>query len=258
MDAIETWLAPVDPSENQNRAAAKRHEDSGRWFITSDELTTWVQGETKVLWLHGLPGCGKTVLISSIIARLQENKPRGCLLYFYFDFSEVEKQPIEALLHSLTWQLYHGYWKCRGPLDALYNDCGRGKKRPAFEALVNTFNLMLYQGEHVRIVLDALDESSTRHASLEWLKGVSLNVTKPKANIQFLMTSRRETDIEESLDKWVPSKDMIGIQNDKVNDDIRLYVHHRIHTDDSFRRWHGMSDVLYNIEYTLSRKADGM
>jgi hypothetical protein len=49
------------------------------------------------LWLYGIPGCGKTILSSTIIEDVlyHYHDPTMAVIYFYFDFNDVEKQQYE-------------------------------------------------------------------------------------------------------------------------------------------------------------------
>lgn len=67
---IQHWLSAPDPSINYNRALQQRHEGSGNWFLQSSEYSSWKTERDSFLWLHGMPGCGKTILSSTIIQDL--------------------------------------------------------------------------------------------------------------------------------------------------------------------------------------------
>jgi hypothetical protein len=59
---IIKWLSPTDPRTNQE-AARKKHEiHTGKWFTEGLAYTAWLEQPNSFLWLHGIPGCGKTIL----------------------------------------------------------------------------------------------------------------------------------------------------------------------------------------------------
>lgn len=59
---IIRWLSPTDPTTNQ-AAARKKHEDqTGKWFTKGEEYSKWKENSNSFLWLHGIAGCGKTIL----------------------------------------------------------------------------------------------------------------------------------------------------------------------------------------------------
>ena len=104
---INNWLSPPDPSTNLNHAKERRHEGTGSWFLESEPFKEWKSGSRQCLWLHGIPGCGKTVLCSTIIEHLRQIKdPSHIVLDFFFDFKDNEKQSLDKLVRSLVVQLY--------------------------------------------------------------------------------------------------------------------------------------------------------
>ncbi|KAH0372123.1 purine and uridine phosphorylase, partial [Aureobasidium melanogenum] len=68
---IRDWLSAPDPSTNYTNALEKRHPDTGLWFIDGEAFERWKGQPNSFLWLHGIPGCGKTVLSSTIIQHLK-------------------------------------------------------------------------------------------------------------------------------------------------------------------------------------------
>lgn len=49
------------------------------------------------MWLYGIPGCGKTILSSSIIQdtiQRSNDDPTNAVAFYYFDFNEIQKQRV--------------------------------------------------------------------------------------------------------------------------------------------------------------------
>ena len=57
---IINWLKSADPSINHEAAINKHEPSTGQWFIESDAYSRWKEGAISSLWLHGIPGAGKT------------------------------------------------------------------------------------------------------------------------------------------------------------------------------------------------------
>ena len=115
--------------------------------------------------------------------------------------------------------------------------------RELLQAFDNTF-----------IVCDALDECIDRDKLLEDIEQMT-SWTMPQLHL--LATSRRERDIEDSLEEVVKAEATIRIQSSLINDDIEAYVENRIHTDSKLKRWR-RPDLQQEIIAALSNKADGM
>jgi nucleoside phosphorylase len=88
-EQIKNWLGPPDPSTNANYARTLRHDSTGAWLLQNPAFQEWISGSRKGIWLHGLAGCGKTVLSTTVLDHLSVNKASDCpLLSFFFDFSD--------------------------------------------------------------------------------------------------------------------------------------------------------------------------
>ena len=209
-----------------------------------------------LLWLHGTPGCGKTVLSSTILEHVlgqHHAKPDSAVLYFYFDFNDSEKQRHEKMIRSLIVQLSK-YCSDTGLLK-LYASCSNGERQPSREILLNALRQMMTSMRDTYIILDALDECTERDELLADLEEI---VSWEDAKLHVLVTSRREKDIEEALTPLSDERSKISIQSALVNGDIRTYVHERLRIDRKLQRWQKNPQVQQEIETTLMRKADGM
>jgi SpoVK/Ycf46/Vps4 family AAA+-type ATPase len=257
---INDWLSPPDPSTNLNEAKKKRHEGTGSWFLESEQFKEWKSGPRRCLWLHGIPGCGKTVLCSTIIEYLRQNKEDSShvVLDFFFDFNDIEKQSLDKLVRSLVAQLYSGCKHSRKELDTLFSSFEDGRRQPTTESLFATFQHMMNHVEKIQIVIDALDECKTRKDLLLWMEKLS---GSGHTKFYLLATSREEEDIKSELKRWLRQDNFISIQQDPVNSDIRAYIRKRLREDHGFERWRleqFVSFVQDEIETELMKKAGGM
>jgi hypothetical protein len=157
---IERWLSPLDPSTNYIKALEQRHEGTGRWFLQSASFMKWKTRRNSILWLHGIPRYGKTILSSTIIENLKTSLPSKAVLYFYFDFTDNNKQTHDSMVRSLISQLYYKSDKTSKLLESLFSSCEDGHQQPTSELLYKVLLQMVEQVEEVWIVLDALNECS--------------------------------------------------------------------------------------------------
>ncbi|CEO59716.1 hypothetical protein PMG11_04381 [Penicillium brasilianum] len=253
---IHGWLSPPDTSTNLNEALKKRQDGTGSWFLESEAFQTWKAGTRGVLWLHGLPGCGKTLLSARLIEYLNQHiSPRCVVLDFFFDFTDPKKQTFDSLVRALVAQLYTRCEDSRKELDRLFASCEDGCRQPACEILSTTFMQMLGYIGSIQIIIDALDECKTRTELLPWME----NLTRAgHTGLQLLATSRKEADIESHLRGWLDPRDVVPVQTNSVNHDIRAYIHHHLQYHPHFERWHRNQGVRDEIETQLMEKADGI
>jgi Cdc6-like AAA superfamily ATPase len=251
---IKSWLDPPDPSTNHIQARKEHHQDTGLWFLTSERYKQWKARLCNTLWLHGIPGCGKTILSSTVIENLKTSceASNDVLLYFYFNFNDSKKQSFNSLVRSLVFQLYHIQQKSRSSLEQLYSSCKDGREQPQHGQLLTTLHIMLHNAGTTYIILDALDECRTRKELQSWL-------AKPEVQgLQLFLTSRREQDIECSISSWLAAASIVPIRQGPVDNDILAFIHSNVAEDKELQRWQYMPDVCIEIERKLMEKAGGM
>ena len=177
------------------------------------------------------------------------------MLYFYFDFKDVEKQGQEKMIRSLILQLSSQCGETPQSLEALYSSCVNGGRQPTPSMLLATLHQMIESFEETFIILDALDECSERQ---ELLEDIEVFYHWTDVNLHILSTSRREKDIEERIGPLAHCEGKIRIDSMHVNEDIRAYVHEKLQTDLKLKRWYKQPKVQQEIENALMEKADGM
>ncbi|RII24200.1 hypothetical protein CUC08_Gglean011924 [Alternaria sp. MG1] len=175
--------------------------------------------------------------------------------YFYFDFNDAQKQDLELMLRSLLCQLVQRSVMIPKGVDALFSSCENGQRKPLSHALLQVTREAAQEFTHVYVVLDALDECTQRSelmAMLETVAGWQLD------NLHLLMTSRKERDIESSLEEYIRDEDAVCLQRDIVDQDIQRYVQQRLHDDKGLAKWNKDAAVRQEIEAALMHGARGM
>lgn len=248
---IKQWLGPADTYINYTSAFALHHENTGRWFLEGSRYESFRDTPDARLWLRGIPGCGKTVLASTVIHDLQRcvGSAASTVIFFFFSFSNESKQKLDHMLRSLIFQLSERHQTAKDRLVVEFKEHDDGRKPLHGTALQSVFGQMVDTVQNVTIVLDALDESTTRPELLKWITSF------PSGHGRFLLTSRSEMEIEDFLTSWLPSNCAITLENEPVGDDIKAYVHHRLETERNLSRWRSMHNTISD---TLVEKASGM
>lgn len=254
-EKILRWLQTTDPSSNHNRACSSHKPGTGDWFTKSQSYRTWLAKPNSFFWLNGKAGCGKTVLSSTIIENtiLHCDENEGCVMaYFYFSFTDSEKQKSSSMLSSLLAQLSSQVDITPNSLVSLHRTYERST--PPIDHLKSCIQTLIDEVPffNVYLIVDAIDEipnSDGREEACKVLQELSQN---PKAHV--LMTSRREHDITEFISECNNITD-ISIQNPEVDYDIQLYIRQRLKEDKKLNRW---AELHSEIEDVLGRKADGM
>ncbi|KAI9432162.1 hypothetical protein H4582DRAFT_1120121 [Lactarius indigo] len=161
---LRNWISPPDPSINYNTACGAHHEGTATWLTRGDAFNGW-RADGCLLWVHGKPGSGKSILSSVIIRDIEDvcNAGLASMAYFYFDFKDTAKQDSRALLSSLLIQLSHQSDVYCDILHALYSAHRQGLVQPNEDALAQCLKTMLVAlGQTpIYLILDAVDECST-------------------------------------------------------------------------------------------------
>jgi hypothetical protein len=114
---------------------------------------------------------------------------------------------------------------------------------------------IIHQFPRTHIVLDALDECTDRIellSILESIAGWQLD------ELRLLVTSRKERDIESSLECLVEDSNIICLQSKLVDEDIRSYVQQRLAVDKNLKKWLKDSNIMCEIETALMEGSQGM
>ncbi|KAH9039461.1 hypothetical protein EDB83DRAFT_2295745, partial [Lactarius deliciosus] len=263
-ERLRRWQSAPDPSTNHNFASDRQHEGTAEWFIRNDKFVGWkVTGS--LLWIHGKPGSGKSVLCSAIINDIttQYNEGSASMAYFYFDFRDINKQARRSLLSSFLTQLSNRSDHFCDILSRLYRVHDNGAHQPNDSALFQCLKEMLTlpnQGS-VYLIMDALDECSDtsdvpspREQVLELVKDLA-DLRIPSLHI--CITSRPEVDISDVLESI--ASQAVSLQDESgQKKDITDYVRSVVYSGSGkfMRRWR-FEDKEHVIE-TLSERADGM
>jgi len=255
MRDIQKWLSPSDSSISQNKAFKLRHQGTGQWLLNSTFYLSWEERLDRFIWLHGLSGCGKTVLASSIIHRLNSARPSRALAFFYFDVNGGGQQTVVQMLRTLLSQL------CSRPsinldrLQTLYNTCGKGTSSPSIDQLSDTLKDVISLSGQVTVVIDALDECDKPSEVISWLEDV---LEANYSTLQLLVTSRSTGETGRVIDGWTRRHELHPIQVDGVNKDISDYLRARLFVSDEFSRWSSHKGLREMIEEKVSQQANGM
>jgi hypothetical protein len=258
LSKICSWLSAPDPSTDYHKAHKQRQAKTGRWLLESVEFAEWKESAASRLWLYGIPGCGKTILSSTVIEHLLQHyhdDTRIVTVYFYFAFNDIEKQDPELMLRSLLCQFLQRSIVVPKGVDALFSSCDNGQRKPSGHNLLEVTQQAAQEFTQVFVVIDALDECTQRSELMDMLETVD---GWQLDNLHLLITSRKERDIERSLNGYVMEENAICLQRDVVDPDIQRYVKKRLHDDKSLAKWNKDAVVRQEIEAALMSGARGM
>ncbi|KAI9442917.1 hypothetical protein H4582DRAFT_1141889 [Lactarius indigo] len=262
--SLRRWVTPPDPSSNHNIACDTHYGGTAEWFYQGGTFAEW-KSTGSFLWIYGKPGSGKSILCSTIIQDIASLREAGSALmvYFYFDFRDLDKQQRRNLLPSLLVQLSAQSRPCCDIFSRLYSAHDNGEQKPSDSVMIRCLKDMLaiLRPQPVYIILDALDECpnwpgipSPREQVLALVKEL-VDLRLPYLHI--CVTSRPEFDIQATLTSLAHHRVSLHDESGQKNDIID-YVNSVVYSDSEtmMKRWR--EDEKKMVVETLSEKADGM
>ncbi|KAI0300204.1 hypothetical protein BC826DRAFT_1183634 [Russula brevipes] len=261
---IQKWLSSPDPSTNHNTARNVQHEVKPTWFFDGGIYQEW-KSSPSLLWIHGKPGSGKSILCSAIIQDIIALHDAGSALiaYFYCDFRDEDKQSRRNILLSILSQLssQSNLNLSFDALSSLYSKYDKGTRQPSDASLIQCLKevLSLPNRHPIYLVVDALDEcphsSGLQSPREQVLDLVNDLVDLHSSNLHICLTSRPEIDIKTVLESLTSLRVSLHDQTGQRKDIID-YVTSVVSSDKNMGRWR--EDDRQLVIDTLSERADGM
>jgi len=146
-------------------------------------------------------------------------------------------------------------------LSVLYDECDRGRSNPSEKSLAENLFGILNSNKQTYIIIDGLDECpyDPNNSERSRLNDLVLGeIGKHPGNYNFLFTSRKEYDIDEAM-KAVSKRmglDIIEIQTEDVDSDVRLHVQRFVSGHKRISKW--TASIREEIEDELVKGSQGM
>ncbi|CAO2647508.1 Nn.00g084300.m01.CDS01 [Neocucurbitaria sp. VM-36] len=197
---VYKWLETTDASTIHNRSRKLYEPHTASWMLRTPEWPLWIQGKHRCLWVHGIPGAGKSILASYLAEEVEEHCKSSsndtsqfghAYYYCYFGHDQDESS------HFLRWiigQLCRQSERVPEELHDMYNS----GKAPTPSSLLSILPCAMARFKRVYIVLDAIDESMPRGDLLRVIH--VLATAEIFASLSLLVTSRHYIDIVQVLE----------------------------------------------------------
>ncbi|KAL0631516.1 hypothetical protein Q9L58_009624, partial [Maublancomyces gigas] len=216
---ILKWLSRIEYMHHHQIALEGIVEGTGGWLLEKEEFRRWrYSNVSSILWLHGIPGAGKTkltcIVIETIGSPLQQSKThQTCepVIFFYCNQGDSKRRDPTAILQALVKQISRAlpglpkavvtlYDKTEDPMPLNFQGC--------HDMLVSLLDIF----PRTTIIIDALDESDLieRGRLLE----------SSARMVKIFISSRDDVDIQLQLDK-LPN---LYIEAQDNREDIKRFI----------------------------------
>lgn len=138
-------------------------------------------------------------------------------------------------------------------LQRLY-DGSKGQRSPSQTDLLKILCSMLTQSQRTFIILDALDECAVEDDRKDLFKAIEEMMHSSSIHLNMLVTSRKETYLEEKFNDLF--NNIIALGEDNVSRDIAVHIQKRLEIDEKLKMLE--NDMKKDIKKELCKKADGM
>jgi len=228
-------LRATDPQDDKKRIEDKKGgllQDSYYWILDNAEFRAWRGNQqSRLLWIKGDPGKGKTMLICGIIDELKNSTAdTGLLSFFFCQAGDVRINNATAVLRGLIYMLVHQQRSLIPHVRRKYDRAGKQlfEDVNAWAALSEIFtNILRDPGlKATYLIIDALDECVTdRPQLLDFIAQKSSVSSRTK----WIVSSRNWPEIEERLVMATQKvKLSLELNAASVSAAVKKYIEHKV------------------------------
>ncbi|KAM3066457.1 hypothetical protein ACMFMG_012043 [Clarireedia jacksonii] len=178
-------------------------EDLYNWILGNSDFRQWHNDQqSRLLWIKGDPGKGKTMLLCGVINELERSKTKSVLLsYFFCQATDSRINYATAVLRGLIYLLVDQQPSLISHIRTKYEQAGITlfEDANAWVALSEIFTDILQDPslDYVCLIVDALDECVTE---LPKLLDFIVQTSSISPRIKWIVSSRNWPKIEKALD----------------------------------------------------------
>ncbi|KAK4249691.1 NACHT domain-containing protein [Corynascus novoguineensis] len=226
-------LYTTDPRHDKTRIEQTKGgllADSYRWVLDNTDFRRWRNNEeSRLLWIKGDPGKGKTMLLCGIIDELKAVSDPALLLFFFCQATDVSTNNATAVLRGLIYlvdQQPSLLSYVQKKYDATGNPLFRGVN--TWVALSEVFIDILEDPTlpPTRLIIDALDECIE---GLDLLLGLIVQMSSIHLNVKWIVSSRNWPIIEKKLNATT-QKVMLSLElnEESVSTAVTAYIRFKV------------------------------
>jgi hypothetical protein len=200
-------LCATDPRNDKKRIEETKGgllADSYRWVLNNVAFQQWQQDpHSRLLWVKGDPGKGKTMLLCGIINELRSSMSRTALLsYFFCQATDSRINSATAVLRGLLYMLVDQQPSLVSHIRKKHDRAGKAlfEDANAWLALTEIFMDVLQDPSlsMAYLVIDALDECVTERTKL---LGFVAKHSSASSRVKWIVSSRNWPEIEAQLEQ---------------------------------------------------------
>ncbi|KAF2682033.1 HET-domain-containing protein [Lentithecium fluviatile CBS 122367] len=228
-------LRSTDPRDDKRRIEDSKGgllQDSYRWILENSDFQRWRDDQqSRLLWIKGNPGKGKTMLLCGIANELTDSTTKTALLsYFFCQATDSRINSATAVLRGLLYMLVHQRPSLVSHIQKKHDHAGKSlfEDANAWVALSEILSDVLRDPslKGTYLIVDALDECTT---GLPKLLDFIVQTSCVSACVKWIVSSRNWPDIEERIERAGQQvKLSLELNAASVSTAVQFYIRHRV------------------------------
>lgn len=227
-------LSVLDYEGKHRKVRRDRHMNTGTWLLTSSQYEAWLNSQKSSLFCcYGIPGCGKSVLVSNVVDQLSITTESTSIVvaYYYCDYADKRTLDPINILGTLARSLLQNIEIPNNVEDLIMKSYCDGARVAEVEEVHRILHESMSAYAEVVLIIDGLDETmehdqSLVHRSLQSLlkdfSGILRVLVSCREDVSSLIATNSLTTTDSILSYKVE------IRATTISDDIVGYVSHSI------------------------------
>jgi len=228
-------LRLTDPRHDKERIEETKGgllKDSYHWILENPDFQRWRgDQQSRLLWIKGDPGKGKTMLLCGIINELKKSMAKTDLLsYFFCQATDSRINHTTAVLRGLVYLLVDQKPSLISHIRKKYDHAGKTLFEDAntWAALSEIFTSILQDPNlnSTYLIIDALDECVT---DLPKLLDFIAQKSSISSRVKWIVSSRNWPDIEERLERAGHKIRLyLELNAESISTAVSIYIQHKV------------------------------
>ncbi|KAJ7462092.1 ankyrin repeat-containing domain protein [Mycena latifolia] len=251
-DKIIEWYSPLNFFLRQADIFSTRQPATGHWLLEDVRFKAWISGTGKILWCRGMPGSGKTVLVSIVVDTLRTDLARDDIgvAAIYLNHKETTEAHSPSMLLASLWRQLVLSKSISPDLQQLYDKHREPRTRPSEKDDHTILRAIILEYAKVFIIVNALEEYPERQRDALLRRISALGTT-----VSLLLTSRHNI----TIDHIIPDSTLTRLEIRAMESDIRRHMDAQITQCSHFLKLiKNQPGLRKEIEARITRHSDGM